>query len=218
MSENWPAIQATAGKALSVKIPGQTEPGRYTLDRAVRVTRAMEKLAPSIGQKVERLDLAKVAALYAGVALNISGPHKTPDDSAYADAAEMLADQLKDLLNAGDLEITLRILAEHRKRKTEMPEAKLLADASALEEFGLIGLWNQTRIFHTAGKTLEQMIKLWKAQHDYSVWESRLREGFHYESARRVAQARLARMRNIYESLQQENHAEDVGGSATGHY
>lgn len=218
MSEQWSAIQALASKALSTKLPGQAEPARYAQDRALRVVRCIERLAPAVGERAERIDLAKVAALYAAVAQNVAGPGKPADEEAYGDAAELAADHLKDLLPAQDLDFMLRILNEHRRRDTRMPEARLLADALAMEEFGLIGLWNQNRQFHASGKTLEQLLKLWKAQHDYGYWESRLRDGFHYEASRRAARERLGQMRGIYERLQREHLCEDVGGNALGLY
>ena len=218
MSENWSAILTAAGKALVNKLPGQMEPARYAQDRAMRVVRCAERLAPVVGERVERVDLVKIGALYAGVAQNVAGPGKMADDEAYGDAAELAADQLKELLPANDLEIMLRIFKEHRRRDTKMPEARLLADALAMEEFGLIGLWNQCRQFHASGKTLEQLLKLWKAQHDYGYWESRLRDGFHYEVSRRAAKERLGNMRGIYERFQREHLSEDVGGNALGHY
>jgi hypothetical protein len=218
MSENWAAIQNAASKALAVKIPGQLEPSRYAQDRALRVVRCIEKLAPIVGERVERVDLAKTAALYAAVAHNVAGAGKPADDQAFGDAAELASDQLKDLLSPQDLELMLRILQEHRRRDTKMPEARLLADALAMEEFGLIGLWNQSRLFHASGKSAEQLIKLWKAQHDYNYWESRLRDGFHYEASRRSARERLGAMKGIYERLQREYLCEDVGGNALGHY
>ena len=218
MADNWAAIQAVVAKALAAKLPGQTEPARYAQDRALRVVRCLEKLAPMVGQRIERTDLARIAALYAGVAQGVAGPGKLPDEDSYDDAAELAADQLKELLPAADLDQMLKILKEHRKRDTQLPEAKLLADAIAMEEFGLIGLWNQSRQFHAAGKSLEQLIKLWKAQHDYSYWDNRLRDGFHYEAARRAAKERLGRMRGVYESLQREHLGEDVGGNVLGNY
>ncbi len=218
MADNWTAIQAVASKALTTRIPGQAEPLRYAHDRAMRIVRCIEKLAPAVGQRIERPDLARVAALYAGVAQNVVGPGKSPDEEAFDDAAELASDQLKDLLPAPDLDLMLRILKEHRKRDTQLAEARLLSDAISMEEFGLIGLWNQSRQFHAAGKSLEQLIKLWKAQHDYGYWENRLRDGFHFEAARRAARERLGRMRGIYESLQRENLAEDVGGNVLGNY
>ena len=179
MSDQWTAIQALAAKALSTKFAGQTEPGRYGLDRGMRVVRCIERLAPTCGERVEKLELAKVAALYATVAQNTAGPGKVPDDEAYNDASELAADQLKEILG-GDVETVLVILKEHRKRETAMPEAKVLADGLAMEEFGLIGLWNQTRQFpHVGAKRWSEMLKLWKAQARTTTGtgESRLRDG-----------------------------------------
>ena len=217
MAENWTAILAAANKALLMKVPGQTEASRYAQDRAMRVMQSVEKLAAD-GGGAQRTDLVKVAALYAGVALNMASATKNPDDGMFDDAAELAADQLKELLPPPDLEMLAKILREHRQRETQLPEAKLLADAITLEEFGLVGLWNLWRQFHAAGKTLEQFIKLWKAQHDYSYWESRLRDGFHFETSRRTAKERLGYMRSIYERLQQEQLGEDVGGNPMGRF
>jgi hypothetical protein len=218
MSEQWSAILTVAGKALTTKLPGQTDPARYAQDRATRVVRCVERLAPAVGARVDRVDLAKIAALYAAVAQNVVGPGKSADDAAYDDAAEIAADGLKDLLPQADLDLMIRILHEHRRRDTHVVEARLLADALALEEFGLVGLWNASRQFHAAGKTLEQLIKLWKAQHDYGYWESRLRDGFHYEVARRAAKDRLTQMHGVYDRLQREQLCEDIGGNPLGHY
>ncbi len=218
MADLWAAIQAAVGKSLATKLPGQIEPARYAQDRAMRVVRCIDRLATLTGERMERADLARVAALYAGVAQNIAGPGKMPDDEAYDSAAELAADQLKDLLPAVDLDQMLAILKEQRKRDAKMPESRVLSDALAMEEFGLIGFWNQCRQFHGTGKTPEQLIKLWKAQHDYGYWESRLRDGFHYESSRTAARDRLGQMKGIYERLQREHLCEDVGGDAMGHY
>jgi hypothetical protein len=218
MTDNWPAILNVAGKALVTKLPGQIDPSRYAQDRAMRVIRCLERLAPVVGERVERIDLAKAAALYAAIAQNVAVPGRPADEEAYGDAAELASDQLKDLLPPQDLDLMLRILQESRRRDAKMPEARILADALTMEEFGLIGLWNQNRQFHASGKTLEQMLKLWKAQHDYGYWESRLREGFHYEISRRCASERLGQMKGIYDRLQREHLCEDVGGNPLGHY
>jgi hypothetical protein len=218
MTDVWATIQAAVSKSLTTKIPGQTEPVRFAQDRAMRLVRCVDRLAPLTGERVDRKDLARVAALYIGVAQNIAGPAKLPDDEAYDNAAEMAADQLKDLLPAADLDQMLLILKEHRKRETTSAEARLLADALSMEEFGLIGFWNQCRQFHSTGKTPEQLLKLWKAQHDYGYWESRLREGFHHEASRAAARERLAQMKGMYDRLQREHLAEDLGAHALDHY
>jgi len=212
MADNWPAIQAAAGKSLLVKVDGQNEPARFAQDRAARVVRCIDRLAPVVNPRVERVDLVRIAALYACVAQCIAGPTQIPDESAYDDAAEMLADQLKDLLPADDLDGAIAILKHHRKRVPPSNEAKLLADALTMEEFGLIGLWNQARAFHSAGKSVEQLIKLFKAQQDYGYWEARLRDGFHFDASREAARQRLGQMKGLYEHLQREHLCEDIGG------
>jgi len=199
MAENWTAILTVVNKTLK-----GGEKGSYAQDRAMRIVQSVEKLAVECG--VQRVDLAKVAALYTAAAPTID------------DAAELAADQLKELLPAADLELLGKILREHRQRDTQLLEAKLLSDAVALEEFGLVGLWNTWRQFHAAGKTIEQFLKLCKAQHDYAYWESRLRDGFHFETTRRTAKERLGYMRGIYERLQQEQLGEDVGGNPMGRF
>src|SRR3954452_1474442 len=135
MTENWSAILAVASKALTCKLPGQSEPARYAHDRAMRVVRCIERLSPVVGERVDRIDLAKSAALYAAVAQNVAGPGKPADDEAYGDAAEMAADQLKELLSQQDLDFMLRILQEQRRRDAKSPEARVLSDALTMEDF-----------------------------------------------------------------------------------
>jgi len=200
MAENWTKILAVVNKTFK----GGERGGGYAQDRAMRIAKSVEKLAAEVGGA--RVDLAKVAALYTSAAPNMG------------DAAELAADQLKELLPAADLELLAKILREHRQRDTQLLEAKLLSDAVTLEEFGLVGLWNTWRQFHAVDKTLEQFLKLCKAQHDYAYWESRLRDGFHFETTRRTAKDRLGYMRGIYERLQQEQLGEDVGGNPMGRF
>lgn len=218
MADLWAAIQAAVSKSLVTKTPGQMEPSRFAQDRALRAVRCIDRLAPVTGERIERVDLARIAALYAGVAQNIAGPGKAPDEEAHDSAAELAADQLKDLLPPADLDQLLLILKTHRKRDAKIPEARLLADALSMEEFGLIGFWNHCRQFHASGKTPEQLIKLWKAQHDYGYWESRLRDGFYYEASRTAARHRLSQMQGIYDRLQREHLCEDIAAANVDHF
>ena len=218
MPETWAAILSAASRVLAPKNPGHPEPPRYALDRALRAIRTADRLAPLAGDVFERIDLVHVAALYATIAhcgchvaaAPAGNGHKVPDEHAHNDAAELAADHLKKILSPDDLDLLTRILREHRKRHTELPEARLLADALCLEEFGLIGLWHQMRTFHAQNKAPEQLLKLWKAQHDYGYWDTRLRDGFHYPATRAVARKRLECMDGLFERLSAENLAEDL--------
>src|SRR6185437_5518929 len=108
--------------------------------------------------------------------------------------AELASDQLQSHLSAKDIDLTLNIIREQRARGAKLPEAQLLADALALEDFGLVGLWNQLRQFHATGRTLDQLIKLLKNQHEYGYWEARLRDGIYFDVTRNTARRRLEEM------------------------
>jgi len=214
MVDPWAGIQTAVGKALAPRLAGQLEPHRYAHDRAMRVVRTIDRLARAIPTELrpKRIDLVRTAALYACIGLTAPPRARTSSaDNSVDDSAELAADQLQPFLSAADIDLTLKILREHHLKETKLPEAQLLSDAISLEDLGLVGLWNQTRHFHALGRTLEQLIKLWKTQQEYGYWETRLRDGFHFEPARKVAAARLKQVAPIFEQLLKQQQAEDVG-------
>jgi hypothetical protein len=210
MTEKWTIIAAAVGKVLVGKVAGQTEGNRYAQDRGMRIARTAERLADALPaeDRPRRVDLVKVAAMYTCVGLTAAAGKKSVE--AAEEGIELATDQLPGLLGATDVELTLRMLGEFRAKGPKLPEARLLADAVALEDMGLVGLWNQTRTFHAAGKTLEQVAKLWKTQQEYGYWETRLRDGLHFDVSRRVAEARLAGMQAVFTQMLREHLGEDV--------
>jgi hypothetical protein len=211
MADVLETILAGATKTLAVRLAGQTDLHRYALDRAQRLIRVVGALAERIPEALRprRVDLVKIAAIYTCVPL--AGPAGAGAARAEDDGSELAADQLKDLLPAGDVELVLKMLLEYRRRNAALGESRLLSDAVALEDIGMVGLWNQTRNFHAAGKTLEQLLRLWKTQQDYGYWETRLREGLHFEVTRVTAQRRLDALHAILERMNRENAGTDVG-------
>jgi hypothetical protein len=215
MPDQWSGIATLVSKSLTPKAPGLAEPpNRYGHDRAMRIACVAERLAAAIDkhQRPRRVDLVRIAALYTSVGLVSAARRRSPDEPP-DDPVELAADQLPAFLSATDVVLTLRILSEYRIKKTTLPEAQLLADAVGLEDVGLVGLWNQTRVFHAAGKTLEQIVKLWTTQRQYGYWNSRLADGFHFAASRAVAERRLAEMGPIFEQMLKECKGEDIGGA-----
>jgi len=209
--DNWSAITTMAGRTLAPRSPGQLDVSRYAYDRALRIARMVERLAARLtaDERPEHVDLTRVAALYSCVGSNGDSGGHTAGGGA-DDGAELAADQLPAYLPPGDVDLVVRVLGEFRSRTTRLPEARLLADAVGLEDLGLVGLWNQTRAFHAAGKTLEQLVRLWKTQSEYGYWESRLRDSFHFDTTRKVAQERLKHLAAVYERMEREMLGEDV--------
>jgi hypothetical protein len=216
MSDSWTGIVAVAGRALMTKVPGQLEPHKYAHDCAMRIVRTLEKLVKAMpaSERPRRVDLVRIAALYACVGMDHKAfrghRHNTHHHEALDDAAEMAADHLQNLLPVGDIDLTLRILKEYKLKQPKTSEAKLLADAISLEDVGIIGLWNQTRGVHGAGRSLEHLIKFWKTQKEYGYWEARLRDGFHFEISRKVAKKRLELMAPMFDRMLHEHLGEDI--------
>lgn len=205
---SWSAIVAQAAKVLSPAPPGRGEPAGFAYDRALRLVRhidALWKLLPE-DQRPPRLDLTRVAALFSW-SPDATAPARAP---AADDAAELAVDHLKKFFSETDLEMVAGIIRESHRKDARLPEARLLSDALALEDVGLIGMWNQMRSIAAKGRSLEHFIRLWKTQQEYGYWEARLRDSFYFAESQQVAQQRLAEMAPIYARLAQQQEGRDV--------
>ncbi len=136
---------------------------------------------------------------------------KDKKEEAADDASELATDQLKNLVPEEDLEVVLKIIREQRRRDARLVESRVLADAIALEDVGLVGLWNASGKYHALGRSLEQFIRLWKTQAEYGYWETRLRDGFYFEVARDLARQRLAGMGAVISQMEAQQNAADLG-------
>lgn len=204
---DWPAILAVVGKSLTVRIGKQTELGKAPLDRAMRLVRHIDKISARLPESDRplRIDLARIAALYVSIPLA-----STKKDENADDASELATDQLKNLLAEDEIEQVLHIIRDCPRRDTQLPEAKILSDAVALEDVGLVGLWNGAYKYHGLGRSLEQFLKLWKTQREYGYWQTRLRDGFHFEISRIVAKERLARLEVVLAQMEAEHMGADI--------
>lgn len=202
MSSRWDAIVAAVSKTFVPKNTGQQDQPRYSMDRSLRLIRCIDKLAATLPEELapKNMELCHFAALFSPV-----NPLANPTDAEEA-AADFLAPHIQE----NEIDVVMSILREHRTRNAKMTEARLLADAVALEDFGMVGFWNQCRISQGTSKGLEQCIKMFKTQQDYGYWTSRLRDGFYYPASRRTATERLALAAAMFQTLQQQHMAEDI--------
>lgn len=202
MANRWESILAAVTKAFAPKAVAQQDHPRYSVDRSLRIIRSVEKIAATLPDELrpKTLEFCQIAALFLPVS-----PLKDPTD-----ADEVAADLLQTFLKENEIDTVLSILREHRTKNAKMTEARLLADAAALDDFGMIGFWSQCRTAHASAKTLEQFIRMFRTQHDYGYWSSRLRDGFYYPASRRAATERLAHATAVFQILQQQHMAEDI--------
>ena len=119
-------------------------------------------------------------------------------------AAELLVSQAGDLVEEGLLDRTTRLLHELPHRSPMLDEAKLLADALNLDDFGVTGLVQQTIYLSRQGDGLKQVVEGCEKREQYGYWDARLRDGFHFELIRKIAKRRLENTRQVCKLLGEE--------------
>ena len=96
------------------------------------------------------------------------------------------------------------ILLSMPHRKPESEEAKLLADALNLDDFGMIGFVNRTIQLGRQGDGVNQVAEGSEKREEYGYWEARLKDGFHFEPVRKIARQRLENARAASKLLADE--------------
>lgn len=127
------------------------------------------------------------------------------------EAAEMLLGLLEQTVDESLLDRTTRLLHEMPHRSPVLDEAKLLADALNLDDFGVIGIVGQIIQLARQGEGLAQFADGLQKREQYGYWDARIREGFHFVAVRKIAEARLEHARRTAEFLLAEMRGE--GGS-----
>jgi hypothetical protein len=126
------------------------------------------------------------------------------------EAAEMLVGLLEDTADDSLLDRTTRLLHEMPHRSPMLDEAKLLADAVNLDDFGVIGIVNQITQLARGGEGLALLADGLQKREQYGYWEARIREGFHFMAVRNIAEARLARAREVAKLLAADMQEDNV--------
>lgn len=119
-------------------------------------------------------------------------------------AAELLVSLLGSETEEGLLDRATRLLHEVSQRSPMLDEAKLLADALNLEDFGLTGFVQQTIQLALQGEGVAELALASEKREQYGYWEARLKDGFHFEPVRGIARRRLENFRQAAKLLQSE--------------
>jgi hypothetical protein len=119
-------------------------------------------------------------------------------------AAELLVSLLGDDIDEPLLDRATRVLHETPQRSPMLDEARLLADALNLDDFGLIGLLSQTIQLALHGEGAAELAVAWNKREQYGYWEVRVKEDFHFEPVRKMAQKRLEKARQVMDMLRSE--------------
>ena len=174
-------------------------------DDAVRLWRRVERfvamnLVPSDGLDAEALELA-CYSLQLPLRRSRTLPTGRPQRGTLRDRAEEAAELLLGVAGGDADELLLdratRLLHEMPHRSPMIEEAKLLADAVNLDDFGAVGVLLQVIQLARQGDGALQLAEGCEARELYGYWDARLKDGFHFEAVRRIAVRRLQNTRTV---------------------
>ena len=131
------------------------------------------------------------------------------------EAAEMLLSVAGDQTDEELLDRSTRLLQEMPHRSPMLDEAKLLADALTLEDFGVVGLIAQAVQAGRQGEGLLQIARGAQKREQYGFWEARLKDSFHFDAVREIAVRRLEQARQVASVLIDELQEDRAGNEKT---
>jgi hypothetical protein len=97
-----------------------------------------------------------------------------------------------------------QILRQLPRRDAALSEARLLADAVNLDDFGVVGLFLQAMHLARQHAGIAQLIEGYDKRREYGYWEARLKDGFHFDAVREMARKRMASAQRAVELLKAE--------------
>jgi hypothetical protein len=119
-------------------------------------------------------------------------------------SAELLVTFAADEIDESLLDRTTRLLHETPHRQPVVEDARLLADAINLDDFGAVGIILQSIMHARQGDGVNQLLEGCRKRDEYGYWEARLKDGFHFEPVRQIAKRRLVRARQMASLLSEE--------------
>lgn len=172
-----------------------------------RVRRFVEMNLVAPGVDSDALELACYAVLLpmrSGRQFPVGRLGQVPLRERCEEAAELLIGLAGVPIDEGLLDRTSRLLHEIPQRTPMLDEARLLADAINLDDFGVSGLFLQAVQLGRLGGGLSLVGEGIEKRRQYGYWEARLKDGFHFEPVRQMARKRLAAAIRAADLLSQE--------------
>jgi hypothetical protein len=108
------------------------------------------------------------------------------------------------LIRAAD---AIRGLHDHN---TASVEARIVAEADTLEQFGLLSLWLTIRRGVVDGKGVQNAIDTWRRRREFGYWRALLNDSFRFPSIRAVAERRLDELERVMAQLERQHDSADL--------
>jgi len=216
-------IREMAQQVLTVPtLAGTTD--NWLWDRAQRLVRNVEHICrlPELDEAdlaVDRFCLAVSAYFSDAGFARYADPEDTAARFVLADitlddlldfSTQIVSDKLSGALAGPKIDKINRIIIESGNRFTDMTEAKILSDARNLDDMGAVGLFNEFRRYVVHGRGASDVLDSWQRKIDYRYWGARLKEGFRFESVRKLATQRFSAAKYFMNQLGAEHYAKDL--------
>jgi hypothetical protein len=194
----------------------RTTEGPRLIDDAARLWRRTQKLL-ALNLVPASADLAALElacyALQLPFAADKASRNRPPVRTRLRDRAVLAIEILPKMFDDAQadeslLERTLALLEQMPDRDPKLPDSRLLADVVNLDDFGVTGLILQAIQLARQGDGLAQLLDGAEKRELYGYWDARLRDGFHFEATRRIANQRLENARAATKLLAEEWIAE----------
>jgi hypothetical protein len=184
--------------------------GRRLLDNSSRLCATVRHLL-TLGLIPTLPDAAALDLACSALQLTLrhSAPQQPRQAMTLRDRAQSAAELLISSVEPTDadeqtlLDRVARLLQQLPQRSPTAPEARLLADAVNLEDFGVIGLFTLMASVALAGDGVSHLVEACATREHYGYWDARLAR-FHFEPVRRMAEQRLANARECCAMLRAE--------------
>lgn len=137
------------------------------------------------------------------------------DESLLDEAASLLVERLNGLLAADCLHRAARAVRGLQDRSSDVLEVRVVAEARALEEFGLLSLWPSIRRSMLDGRGVQALLDTWRRKHEYQFWPARLKDAFQFDEVREIARGRLRVLESFMAALDSEHNGDDLFVSPT---
>lgn len=130
--------------------------------------------------------------------------------------AQVLERSLRGHVSPTVLEKAADAVRTRQDRASRSPDAIVLAEAEALDEFGVLPLWLAVRRGAVEGRGVDATIDSWIRKKEYRFWTARLTDSFSFSEVRELASLRLARIERLMAEVQLESIGQDVSAVIEG--
>ena len=217
------AIRGLAEQALTIRTPAGLRDS-FLWDRGQRLVCNVELICqlPELTAANLQIDnFSLTAAAYfsdSGMVRWFNSPQKefngqTSDENGdhFLDlSADVVAEKLDGVVESRKIKKIARIITESGNRFSRRVESMILSDARNLDDLGAVGIVNEFRQYIVSGKSVRDALGIWQRKMDYGYWQARLKEGFRFESVRKIAEQRLSTTESFMEQLKVESVGQDL--------